>query len=154
MNGELERPLLSCTLSRNTSLNRYQTDNEVNVSIFVKNVKADDLKVDLHLRSVRPYHSRYTPLFVLMIAQVSVNIRLPTGSDLVFDLDPLSHEIDPSRSSFRPLTTKVELRLSKAKAAIKWAKLEGEEAEELAMSASANLFSIAGYLNEKHSRYE
>jgi suppressor of G2 allele of SKP1 len=68
--------------------------------------------------------------------QLSVNIKLPSGSDLVFDLDPLSHDIDPSRSSFRPLSSKVEIKLAKAKAGIKWANIEGDEGDAVPMCAS------------------
>ncbi|GAA5932908.1 hypothetical protein JCM3775_005259 [Rhodotorula graminis] len=86
----------------------YQTDQEVVVSVFIRNVKEDDLKVDLQERSL------------------SLTVSLPTGSDVVFDLDPLAHPIDPSASTHRVLQPKIELKLKKQDAA-KWGKLEGDE---------------------------
>ncbi|GAA5820058.1 hypothetical protein JCM3770_002121 [Rhodotorula araucariae] len=86
----------------------YQTDTEVVVSVFIRNVKQEDLKVELHERSL------------------SLAVSLPTGSDVVFDLDPLAHPIDAAASSFRVLQPKIELKLRKKDGA-KWGKLEGED---------------------------
>ncbi|GAA5902099.1 hypothetical protein JCM8208_002476 [Rhodotorula glutinis] len=86
----------------------YQTDQEVVVSVFIRNVKEEDLKVDLQERSL------------------CLTVSLPTGSDVVFDLDPLAHSIDPSASTHRVLQPKIELKLKKKDAA-KWGKLEGDE---------------------------
>lgn len=56
--------------------------------------------------------------------QVTVNVKLPTGSDVVFDLDPLSYEIDPKASTYRLLAPKIELNLVKNLVGAKWNKLE------------------------------
>ncbi|GAA5983903.1 hypothetical protein JCM5350_001785 [Sporobolomyces pararoseus] len=87
----------------------YQTDSEVVVSVFIRNVKQEDLKVDIQPQSV------------------SLSVHLPTGSDIVFDLDPLAHSIDPKQSSFRVLQPKIEIKLVKVDAGIKWNKVEGED---------------------------
>ncbi|GAA5895701.1 uncharacterized protein JCM6883_001593 [Sporobolomyces salmoneus] len=87
----------------------YQTDSEVVVSVFIRNVKEEDLKVDIQPQSL------------------SVSVHLPTGSDVVFDLDPLAHRIDPSKSSYRVLQPKIEVKLAKVDAGIKWNKVEGED---------------------------
>ncbi|GAA5926933.1 co-chaperone SGT1 [Sporobolomyces koalae] len=87
----------------------YQTDSEVVVSVFIRNVKQEDLKVDINSNSL------------------SVSVHLPTGSDIVFDLDPLSHPIVPDRSSYRVLQPKIEIKLTKVDAGIKWNKIEGED---------------------------
>ncbi|GAA6014045.1 hypothetical protein JCM11491_003499 [Sporobolomyces phaffii] len=87
----------------------YQTDSEVVVSVFIRNVKQEDLTVDIQAQSL------------------SLSVHLPTGSDVVFDLDPLAHSIDPKQSSFRVLQPKIELKLAKVDAGVKWNKIEGED---------------------------
>lgn len=59
--------------------------------------------------------------------QVSLNVKLPTGSDVVFDLDPLAHPIDVQKCSHRVLAPKIELKLVKQVEGIKWGKIEGDE---------------------------
>ena len=56
--------------------------------------------------------------------QASVTVKLPTGTEVVFDLDPLSFEIDAGASSHRVLAPKIELNLVKKLVGAKWAKLE------------------------------
>lgn len=69
----------------------YQTDAEVVLSVFVRNVKPEDLKCEILPRSL------------------SILYKLPTaGSEGAFDLDPLSHEVVPESSSFRALSSKIE----------------------------------------------
>ncbi|TKA55940.1 hypothetical protein B0A53_01639 [Rhodotorula sp. CCFEE 5036] len=87
----------------------YQTEREVVVSVFIRNVKEQDLKVDLQPRAL------------------SLTVSLPTGSDVVFDVDPLAHDIDVEASSHRVLQPKIELKLVKKQGGIKWTKLEGED---------------------------
>jgi len=102
----------------------YQTDNDVVLSVFLKNIQKDSLKIDI-------YDSSF-----------SLNYKLPTGSDLVFDLEPLSHPIDPTASSFKVLSTKVEVKLVKKEKGLKWGKLEGED-QTLLNGTSINSPSIA-----------
>lgn len=59
--------------------------------------------------------------------QLSLTIKLPTGSETVFDLDPLARHIDPAASSVRVMSTKIEASLKKSSPGIKWNKLEGDE---------------------------
>ncbi|GAA6059006.1 hypothetical protein JCM10212_001716 [Sporobolomyces blumeae] len=87
----------------------YQTDSEVVVSVFIRNAKAEDLKVDIQATSL------------------SLSLHLPTGSDVVFDLDPLAHQVDPAKSSYRVLQPKIEVKLAKVDQGIKWNKVEGED---------------------------
>ncbi|SCZ87678.1 BZ3500_MvSof-1268-A1-R1_Chr2-2g05144 [Microbotryum saponariae] len=87
----------------------YQTTTEIVLSVFIRNVNSEQLKVDLQPRSV------------------SLSIPLATGSDVVFDLDPLAHEIDAQASSVRVLTPKIELKLIKKEPGIKWDKIEGDD---------------------------
>ncbi|GAA5888539.1 hypothetical protein JCM6882_008990 [Rhodosporidiobolus microsporus] len=97
----------------------YQTESEVVVSIFIRNVKEEDLKVELSERAL------------------SLTVKLPTGSDVVFDLDPLAHEIDVKQSKHRVLQPKIELTLKKKEGGIKWTKIEGEEEEGAKMASGS-----------------
>lgn len=108
------------------------------MSVFIRNVKEEDLKVDLQERSVSilarsTCHS--CPSLTRSPVQLSLTVSLPTGSDIVFDLDPLAHLIDPSASTHRILQPKIELKLRKKDAA-KWGKLEGDEQVAASMGAS------------------
>jgi len=96
----------------------YQTDNEVIVNVFIKNVKEEDLKVDVQPRSA------------------SVNVKHPTGSEIVVDFDPFTREIDPSKSSHKALSSKIEIKLAKKQPGIKWEKLEGDDSAGVSMSTS------------------
>lgn len=66
-------------------------------------------------------------------------MHLPTGSDVVFDLDPLAHDIDAAQSSYRVLAPKIEVKLVKKEGGIKWAKIEGED--EVATKMETGEFS-------------
>ncbi|CAG8493547.1 12722_t:CDS:2 [Ambispora leptoticha] len=87
----------------------YQNENYVNISIFIKNVKKETVKIDVNERLV------------------SVSIKLPMGSDYSLELDPLAHEIIPSESKYEVLSTKIEIKLKKAQPGVKWGVLEGED---------------------------
>lgn len=52
---------------------------------------------------------------------------MPTGSDYNLELDPLAHEILPKQSTFKVLSTKIELKLKKKIDGIKWDALEGDD---------------------------
>lgn len=67
--------------------------------------------------------------------QLSLSVHLPTGSDVVFDLDPLAHAVDVSASSHRVLQPKIELKLKKKEGGVKWNKLEGEDESIVKMGA-------------------
>jgi len=53
-----------------------------------------------------------------------VTFPLASGSDFSFTLDPLSNEVDTSKSSYEILSTKLSLKLAKAVRALKWTALE------------------------------
>jgi hypothetical protein len=61
------------------------------------------------------------------LAQVSITVRLPSGTDVVFDLDPLAHPVDVAASSHRVNAAKIELKLVKQTLGIKWSKIEGDD---------------------------
>ena len=96
----------------------YQTDANVVVSVFIKNVKQEDLTSDIQARSL------------------SLTIKLPTGSEVVFDIDPLARSVDAAASTVKPLSSKIEVTLVKKAQGVKWTALESDEedAEGTAMS--------------------
>ncbi|KAH9821276.1 SGS domain-containing protein [Melampsora americana] len=96
----------------------YQTDSEVVVSIFIKNTKPEELQVDLQPKSL------------------TVNYALQAGSEGCFALDPLRHEIQADQSSWRSLSSKIELKLKKKTAGVKWDVIEGDEGAEAVPTAT------------------
>ncbi|KAJ3112617.1 rRNA-processing endoribonuclease [Phlyctochytrium bullatum] len=87
----------------------FQNENFVTVSIFAKNTKKEDTKIEFAPNSL------------------SVTVKLPSGSDYVLDLEPLAHEIVPSESKFSNLGSKIEIKLKKARIGVQWGTLEGED---------------------------
>jgi len=87
----------------------FQNEEYMTVSVFIKNIKKELVEVGFSERAL------------------SVTIKMPTGSDFSLELDPLAHEIIPAESSFSVMSTKVEIKMKKAKVGIKWGSLEGED---------------------------
>ncbi|PWZ01403.1 SGS-domain-containing protein [Testicularia cyperi] len=85
----------------------YQTETAVNVSVFIKGVRQADLAVDISDHS----------LFVKAHSEA-------TGSEHILQLDPLFSTVDPSSSSFKVLSTKIDIVLHKAHPGQRWPKLE------------------------------
>jgi len=84
----------------------YQTETMVIVEVRIKKLAADQVKVEMHP------------------ASLSVTAKLPTGSDYSLELD-LAHPILPEQSSYRILSTKLEIKLKKGEG-VRWAALEGD----------------------------
>ncbi|ESO94017.1 hypothetical protein LOTGIDRAFT_104930, partial [Lottia gigantea] len=85
----------------------YQTHTHVVVTILIKKVKAEDTKIDITEKNL------------------SVLIKLPsTSSEFTLDLD-LAHPISPEQSSYKIMSTKVEIKLKKGEG-IQWTKLEDD----------------------------
>ena len=103
----------------------YQTPDTVVVSLFAKGVPKDKAIIEFQRRTL------------------SISFPLPTGSDYEFNLDPLYAPIDHTSSTFRILSTKIELILKKTKAGQKWAFLEGSEAPLATDSISTDTTSSA-----------
>ena len=85
----------------------YQTDQFVFVDVFVKSIPKNQCTVEIEPRSLL------------------VTFPLANGSDFTFTLDPLSNEVDPTKSSYETLSTKLSLKLAKSVRALKWSALEG-----------------------------
>lgn len=95
----------------------FQNDQFVVVEVFIKGIQKDSVDIGFHERSL------------------SVTIKMPSGSDYSLELEPLTHEIDPSQSKFTVLSTKIEIKLKKKSVGIKWGMLEGEDVIPQTISA-------------------
>ncbi|XP_023154000.1 protein SGT1 homolog isoform X3 [Amphiprion ocellaris] len=84
----------------------YQTENQVIVTVMVKNVPKDGVRV------------------IFSEKELSATIKLASGENYNLHLH-LQHPIIPQQSSFRILTTKVEIKMKKTDAT-RWEKLEGK----------------------------
>ncbi|KAJ1533861.1 Cochaperone protein [Nowakowskiella sp. JEL0078] len=89
----------------------FQNENFITIELFIKKVSPANVSVD------------FTP------NSISVYIKLPTGSDFSFDLDPLAHEIIVEESKFSVMSTKIELKAKKKRLGLRWGILEGNESE-------------------------
>ncbi|OLL26337.1 Cochaperone protein, regulates activity of adenylyl cyclase Cyr1p [Neolecta irregularis DAH-3] len=86
----------------------YQTASHVIVTLFVKNIPKEKIKVEI------------TP------TSLSVSFPNTKGSEFAFDIDPFAHQVSKEESSFRALSTKLEVHLKKVEPK-QWNVLEGAE---------------------------
>ncbi|KAI8899573.1 SGS domain-containing protein, partial [Globomyces pollinis-pini] len=99
----------------------YQTDSHVMISIFIKNLKADQVVVDIVDRSL------------------TVSVKLDGSRESQLDFDPLFLPIIPAESSFAILSTKIEVKLKKASMGTRWELLQGNGSDILStMNSSVN----------------
>ncbi|XP_067663199.1 protein SGT1 homolog [Haliotis asinina] len=84
----------------------YQTATHVIVTLLIKNVAKDDFTADIKEHTV------------------SIYIKQSSGTNYSLELD-LAHPIVPEQSSYKVMSTKVEVKLKKGEG-IQWTKLEGE----------------------------
>ncbi|MCJ1315991.1 hypothetical protein MMC15_001311 [Xylographa vitiligo] len=84
----------------------YQSSDTVTISLLAKGVPKDRATVDIQPSSL------------------SISFPLSTGADYDFSLEPLFAPIDPSASSHKIMSTKVEFVLKKATPGQKWHSLE------------------------------
>ncbi|GAC99347.1 hypothetical protein PHSY_006948 [Pseudozyma hubeiensis SY62] len=89
----------------------YQTDTAVTISIFVKSVAQDSLQVDIGPQS-------------LHVKAVSSD----TGSEFILGIDPLFSQVDVTSSSFKVLSTKIDVILHKAQPGVRWVSLQAGSA--------------------------
>lgn len=87
----------------------YQTESQVIVTIMVKNALKDGVFVSFAEK------------------ELSSKIQLPSGEDFILNFH-LLHPISPQQSTYKILSTKVEIKMKKTEA-IRWEKLEGEGQE-------------------------
>ncbi|KAI9252139.1 calcium-activated chloride channel-domain-containing protein [Sporodiniella umbellata] len=86
----------------------FQNENFVTIEVFVKKIKQEDVTVDFFEGSL------------------SFGVKLPTGSTYSIELDPLAHKIIPKESSYKVLSTKIEIKLKKEICGIMWGALESD----------------------------
>jgi len=84
----------------------YQTETTVVVEVRIKKLSGENVAVEIQE------------------ATLSVTVKLPTGSDYSLELD-LAHPVVPDQSSYRILSTKLEIKLRKAEG-VRWSALEGD----------------------------
>ncbi|NXF85495.1 SGT1 protein, partial [Eubucco bourcierii] len=84
----------------------YQTESQVIVTIMIKNAQKDDVSVQFSER------------------EMNASVRLPSGEDYNLKL-VLHHSIVPEQSTFKVLSTKIEIKMKKPEA-VRWEKLEGQ----------------------------
>lgn len=58
---------------------------------------------------------------------MSLSVKLPSGSDYSLELEPLAHAIVPKESTYKILSTKIEIKLKKAMIGIMWGALESDD---------------------------
>ncbi|XP_035177978.1 protein SGT1 homolog isoform X1 [Oxyura jamaicensis] len=93
-------------LSSKIKYDWYQTESQVIVTIMIKNAQKDDVRVQFSEK------------------EMSASVRLPSGEDYNLKL-VLLHSIVPEQSTFKVLSTKVEIKMKKPEA-VRWEKLEGQ----------------------------
>nr|XP_012996373.1 protein SGT1 homolog [Cavia porcellus] len=84
----------------------YQTESQVIITLMIKNVQKNDVNVEFSEKE----------LFAL--------VKLSSGEDYNLKLR-LLHPIIPEQSTFRVLSTKIEIKMKKPEA-VRWEKLEGQ----------------------------
>ena len=98
----------------------YQTTDTVVVTLFAKGVPKDKATIEIQERAL------------------TVSFPLPTGSDFGFSLDPLFSKVDPSASTSKVMSTKVECIMKKATPGQKWASIESAEVVREGESSADN----------------
>ncbi|XP_036916392.1 protein SGT1 homolog [Sturnira hondurensis] len=84
----------------------YQTESQVIVTLMVKNVQKNDVNVEFSEK------------------ELSALVKIPSGEDYGLKLR-LLHPIIPEQSTFKVLSTKIEIKMKKPEA-VRWEKLEGQ----------------------------
>ncbi|XP_026230537.1 protein SGT1 homolog isoform X2 [Anabas testudineus] len=107
----------------------YQTESQVIVTIMVKNVPKDGVSVNF------------------MEKELSAIVQLASGDNYSLHLH-LLHPIVPQQSTFKVLTTKVEIKMKKTDA-IRWEKLEGEGQESNIKHFNPNQYPSSSHYTRK-----
>ncbi|XP_047445488.1 protein SGT1 homolog isoform X2 [Mugil cephalus] len=107
----------------------YQTESQVIVTVMAKNVPKDGVCVNF------------------MEKELSATIQLASGENYNLHLH-LLHPVVPQQSSFKVLTTKVEIKMKKTEA-IRWEKLEGEGQESNIKHFNPNQYPTSSHYTHK-----
>nr|XP_012620435.1 protein SGT1 homolog isoform X2 [Microcebus murinus] len=84
----------------------YQTESQVIVTLMIKNVQKNDVNVEFSAK------------------ELSALVKLPSGEDYNLKLR-LLYPIIPEQSTFKVLSTKIEIKMKKPEA-VRWEMLEGQ----------------------------
>lgn len=84
----------------------YQTESQVIITLMIKNIQKNDVNVEFSEK------------------ELSALVKLPSGEDYSLALR-LLHPIIPEQSTFKVLSTKIEIKMKKPEA-VRWEKLEGQ----------------------------
>uniref|UniRef100_A0A8C7EJB9 Protein SGT1 homolog n=1 Tax=Neovison vison TaxID=452646 RepID=A0A8C7EJB9_NEOVI len=84
----------------------YQTESQVIITLMIKNVQKNNVNVEFSEK------------------ELSALVILPSGEDYNLKLR-LLHPIIPEQSTFKVLSTKIEIKMKKTEA-VRWEKLEGQ----------------------------
>ncbi|KAM8959422.1 LOW QUALITY PROTEIN: protein SGT1 homolog [Lycaon pictus] len=84
----------------------YQTESQVIITLMIKNVQKNNVNVEFSEK------------------ELSALVKLPSGEDYNLKLR-LLHPIIPEQSTFKVLSTKIEIKMKKTEA-VRWEKLEGQ----------------------------
>ncbi|CAO3668001.1 unnamed protein product [Rhizopus stolonifer] len=98
----------------------FQNENYITIEVFVKKAKQEDTTVDIFEKSL------------------SFAVKLPNGSTYSIELDPLAHKIVPKESTFKVLSTKIEIKLKKEICGIMWGALESDNDLGTMITPSSN----------------
>ncbi|XP_043989157.1 protein SGT1 homolog isoform X1 [Gambusia affinis] len=107
----------------------YQTDSQVIVTVMAKNVPKDAVRVSFTER------------------ELSAQIQVSSGEDCDLHFH-LLHPIVPQQSTFKILSTKVEIKMKKMDA-IRWEKLEGEGQESNIKHFNPNQYPTSSHHTHK-----
>ncbi|XP_014905904.1 protein SGT1 homolog isoform X2 [Poecilia latipinna] len=107
----------------------YQTDSQVIVTVMAKNVPKDGVRVSFTER------------------ELSAQIQMASGEDCDLHFH-LLHPIVPQQSTFKILSTKVEIKMKKMDA-IRWEKLEGEGQESNIKHFNPNQYPTSSHYTHK-----
>ncbi|XP_073436441.1 protein SGT1 homolog isoform X3 [Dendrobates tinctorius] len=105
--------LQSCNQTKATKYRHdwYQTESQVIVTVMMKNVQKEDVHIQFAER------------------QLTLNVNLPSEENYNLTLF-LFHSIVPEQSTFKVLSTKIEIKMKKTEA-LRWDKLEGQAEQHL-----------------------
>uniref|UniRef100_A0A8C8YRB5 Protein SGT1 homolog n=1 Tax=Prolemur simus TaxID=1328070 RepID=A0A8C8YRB5_PROSS len=95
-----------CQEARNGMYDWYQTESQVIVTLMIKNVQKNDVNVEFSEK------------------ELSALVKLPSGEDYNLKLR-LLYPIIPEQSTFKVLSTKIEIKMKKPEA-VRWETLEGQ----------------------------
>jgi len=102
----------------------YQTETHVIIEVRIKGLKADDVKVEFS------------------DVALSISAKLPVGSEYSLEID-LAHPVVPAQSSYRILSTKLEVKIRK-KEGVRWNALEGTGSDPIAGGGASQTTSTSG----------